>query len=61
VANQFTKDFAANLSRKLASESSASAASTEKTVSTDKSISGFRLLFAALRAMAARWLGGGRP
>jgi carbon monoxide dehydrogenase subunit G len=61
VANQFTKDFAANLSRKVASESSASAASTEKTVSTDKSISGFRLLFAALRAMAARWLGGGRP
>ena len=54
VANQFTKDFAANLSSKLAAQPSLSRPSGEK------SISGIRLLLGALRAMVGRWLGGRR-
>ena len=48
VANQFTKDFAANLANMVAEAPPAKAA---------KPVSGLRLLFAALRAMLARWLG----
>ena len=54
VANQFTKDFAANLASKVVARSSVPEGSGEK------SISGLRLLLAALRSMLARWLGGRR-
>lgn len=48
VANQFTRDFAANLESMVLT----------KTRNPPRPASGLRLLFAALRAMAARWLGG---
>jgi len=48
VANQFTRDFAANLESMVLT----------KTGPPPRPASGLRLLFAALRAMAARWLGG---
>lgn len=47
VANQFTRDFAANLERLVLTRTKAAA----------KPASGIRLLFGALRAMLARWLG----
>ena len=50
VANQFTKDFAANLEKMVLT----------KTRSEAKPISGVRLLLGALRAMVGRWLGGRR-
>ena len=50
VANQFTKDFASNLEKKVLT----------KTIIEAKPISGFRLLLGALRAMVGRWLGGRR-
>jgi carbon monoxide dehydrogenase subunit G len=54
VANQFTKDFAANLASRVAAKASVRERSAQKPVS------GVRLLFAALRAMLLRWLGGKR-
>ena len=50
VANQFTKDFAANLESLVLKK--------EKAV--PKPVSGLGLVLAALRAMVGRWLGGGR-
>lgn len=50
VANQFTKDFASNLEKKVLTETRIEA----------KPISGLRLLLGALRAMVGRWLGGRR-
>ena len=47
VANRFTQDFAANLERLVLTRTRAAA----------KPASGLRLLFGALRAMLARWLG----
>lgn len=51
VANQFTRDFAANLEKKLAAKEGPSA---------QEPASAIRLLFAALRALLPRWLGGRR-
>jgi carbon monoxide dehydrogenase subunit G len=50
VANQFTKDFAANLEKMVLT----------KTRTEAKPLSGVRLLLGALRAMVGRWLGGRR-
>lgn len=50
VANQFTKDFAANLESMVLTKA--------KPVS--RPASGIRLFFAALRALVGRWLGGRR-
>ncbi len=50
VANQFTRDFAANLEKTVLT----------KTRTEAKPLSGFRLLLGALRAMVGRWLGGKR-
>ena len=50
VANQFTRDFAANLEQRVLTNAKTAAAPA----------SGIRLLFGALRAMLARWLGGKR-
>ncbi len=50
VANQFTRDFAANLANKVLLRCTAK----------QEPISGIRLLFSALRAMLSRWLGGKR-
>lgn len=50
VANQFTRDFAANLENKVRQQAPRKA----------EAVSGIRLVFAALRAMFARWLGGKR-
>lgn len=52
VANQFTRDFAANLENKVRQQAPARR---------PQAVSGVRLLFAALRAMLARWLGSKRP
>ena len=54
VANQFARDFAANLAHRLAARPAAAQAAPRK------SISGIRLLLAALRALLGRWLGGRR-
>lgn len=54
VANQFTQDFAANLAKRLAAKPATEEAPRKK------SISGIRLLFAALRAMIGRWMGSKR-
>jgi uncharacterized protein len=54
VANQFTRDFAANLANKVAHQAFPGPAERKDAVS------GIRLLFAALRALLARWLGGKR-
>ncbi len=48
VANQFTRDFAANLENMVRQQAPASP---------QKPVSGLKLLFAALRAMIARWFG----
>lgn len=48
VANQFTRDFAANLELRVRQQAPALR---------PRAASGIRLLFAALRAMLARWLG----
>ena len=50
VANQFTRDFAANLERTVLT----------RTRSDAKPLSGIRLVLGALRAMVARWLRGNR-
>jgi carbon monoxide dehydrogenase subunit G len=50
VANQFTKDFAANLEKLVREEAGAPEAEV-------KPVSAFRLLFAAMRALVLRWLG----
>jgi carbon monoxide dehydrogenase subunit G len=50
VANQFTRDFAANLESKVRSQSTVK----------KEPVSGIKLLFGALSAMLARWLGGRR-
>lgn len=50
VANQFTRDFAANLANRVLTNTRAPAAPA----------SGIRLLLGALRAMLPRWLGGKR-
>lgn len=52
VANQFTQDFAANLTNKVAERGSSGPSKAPAPVS------GIRLLFAALRARVSRWLGG---
>lgn len=54
VANQFTKDFATNLANLVQREASAAPVQAAPA----KPVSGLRLLFAALRAMLARWFGG---
>ena len=51
VANQFTKDFAANLEAKVARQAPGPK---------PEAVSGIRLLIAAIRALLARWLGGKR-
>jgi carbon monoxide dehydrogenase subunit G len=55
VANQFTRDFAANLAQRLEAKPAAIEEAPR-----GKSLSGIRLLFAALRAMLGRWLGSKR-
>lgn len=52
VANQFTRDFAANLEKTVAS------GNTGAQPAPAQPVSGLRLLLAALRAMLARWLSG---
>jgi len=64
IAAQLTKEFAANLAREIAAETAPAPAATNATPATAAApkpavvpVSGLGLLWKALKAMLARWLG----